>query len=318
MVRYLALRLAQAVLVVAGVLVVTFWLLHSLPGTLARTIIGARATAAQVASFDRTNGLDRSLPVQFFDYVGHALHGNLGFSFQQDRPVMTVVRQDLPKDVLLIGSSMVLALLIAIPVGMLQAKRRNTVVDHVSTGISFTLYSTPSYVLGLLLVGLLSIQFHVFPAEAPQGTSVGTILTHPSGLILPVVTLTLITYALFSRYMRSSAIDALSQDYVRTARAKGLSERQVLLRHVLRNALIPIATLLGLALPAVLTAGLVVEQVFNFPGLGLAYFNAATADDYPVLLGVTLMVGVTTVVGNLVADLIYAVLDPRIRLGSGA
>lgn len=315
MARYLLIRLAQALLVVLGVLVITFWMLHALPGTLARTIIGARATPSQIAAFDRTNGLDNALLVQFWHYITNAVHGNLGFSFQQDRPVMTVVRQDLPKDVLLIGPSILLALLVAVPVGMTQARKRNSVVDHVTTGISFTLYSTPSYVLGLLLVGLLSIQFHVFPAEAPQGTSVGAIVSHPRGLILPVVTLTLITYALFSRYMRSSTLDALSQDYVRTAQAKGLSDGQILVRHVLRNALIPIATLMGLALPAVLTAGLVVEQVFNFPGLGLAFFNAATADDYPVLLGVTLIVGVATVVGNLLADLIYVALDPRIRLG---
>jgi peptide/nickel transport system permease protein len=138
-------------------------------------------------------------------------------------------------------------------------------------------------------------------------------LAHPSGFVLPVVTLTLVTYALFSRYMRSAAIDSLAQDYIRTARAKGLSERMVLWRHLLRNSLVPVTTLIGLSLPAILTAGLVLEELFNFQGLGLEYFNAATSDDFPVMMGITVLVGLATVVGNLLADIAYAVLDPRVR-----
>jgi len=138
-------------------------------------------------------------------------------------------------------------------------------------------------------------------------------LAHPAGLVLPVLTLTLVTFALFSRYMRSSAIESLAQDYIRTARAKGLPERKVLWRHLLRNSLIPVATLVGLSLPAVLTAGLVLEYLFNFQGLGLEYFNAATNDDFPVMLGITVLIGFATVLGNLLADIAYAVLDPRVR-----
>jgi len=243
----------------------------------------------------------------------HVLHGQLGYSFQQNRPVTSLLAQDIPKDVLLVGCSLVLALAIAVPVGVAQAVRRNSLLDHVATAVSFTFYSMPSYVLGLLLIALLAISLHVLPAEAPQGATIGAILSSPVGLILPVATLTAITYALFSRYMRSSAIEVLAQEYIRVARAKGLSQRLIVWRHLLRNSIAPVVTLVGLSLPAVLTAGLVVEQVFNFPGIGLAYFNAATADDYPVLLGVTLIVGVATVVGNLLADLSYAVLDPRVR-----
>jgi peptide/nickel transport system permease protein len=138
-------------------------------------------------------------------------------------------------------------------------------------------------------------------------------LAHPAGLVLPVITLTLVTFALFSRYMRSSAIENLAQDYIRTARAKGLPERKVLRRHLLRNSLIPVATLVGLSLPAVITAGLVLEYLFNFQGLGLEYFNAATNDDFPVMLGITVLIGFATVFGNLLADIAYAVLDPRVR-----
>ena len=156
---------------------------------------------------------------------------------------------------------------------------------------------------------------HVFPPEAPQAASAAGVLADPRALVLPVITLTLINVALFSRYMRSAAIDTLAQDYVRVARAKGLPARTVLARHVLRNSLVPIMTLLGLSLPAVLSTGLVVEYVFNFPGLGLTYFNAAVNADYPLELGITVLVGVATVLGSLLADLAYAMLDPRVRYG---
>ena len=171
----------------------------------------------------------------------------------------------------------------------------------------------PSYALGLILIGLFAITIKALPPEAPQGTTIGSMLAHPSGLVLPVATLTLVTFALFSRYMRSSAIENLAQDYIRTARAKGLPENKVLQRHLLRNSLIPVATLVGLSLPAVLTAGLVLEYLFNFQGLGLEYFNAATTDDFPVMLGITVLIGFATALGNLLADIAYAVLDPRVR-----
>jgi peptide/nickel transport system permease protein len=170
----------------------------------------------------------------------------------------------------------------------------------------------PQYAIALLLIQFLSISFHVFPATAPGG-NVGNMLSHPSGLVLPVASLTLVTYAYFSRYMRSSAIDTLAQDYIRTARAKGLPERLVLWRHLLRNSLVAVVTLIGLSIPVVITGTLIIEQVFNFPGAGLEYYNAALRPDYEVMLGITVLVGVVTVIGNLVADIGYAVLDPRIR-----
>ena len=194
-----------------------------------------------------------------------------------------------------------------------QAVRRNRMVDHVGTGVSFLLYSMPQYAIALLLIQFLSISFHVFPAEAPQSTSAWGVLSHPNALVLPVASLTLVTYAQFSRYMRSSAIDTLAQDYMRTARAKGLPERLVLSRHLLRNSLIAVVTLVGLSIPYVITGTLIIEQVFNFPGAGLEYFNAALRNDYEVMLGITVLVGLVTVVGNLVADIGYAILDPRIR-----
>jgi peptide/nickel transport system permease protein len=173
----------------------------------------------------------------------------------------------------------------------------------------------PAYWLGLLLIAGLAIGVHLFPPEAPQAATAAGVLADPRALVLPVITLALVNVALFSRYMRSAAIDTLAQEYVRVARAKGLPGRVVIARHVLRNSLVPVVTLLGLSVPGVLTTGLVVEYVFNFPGLGLTYFNAAVNADYPVELGITVIVGVATVLGSLLADLAYAVLDPRVRYG---
>ncbi len=171
----------------------------------------------------------------------------------------------------------------------------------------------PSYWLAILLIATLSIAVHALPPEAPQAATVGGLLADPRALVLPVLTLTLVNVALFSRYMRSAAIATLAEDYVRVARAKGLSTRLVLSRHVLRNSLISVTTLVGLSFPAVLTSGLIVEYVFNVQGVGLTYYTAAASADYPVELGITVLVGTVTVLGNLLADVAYAVLDPRVR-----
>ncbi len=177
------------------------------------------------------------------------VHGNFGTSYSLQQPVSTLIAQRLPRDLLLLGLAYALALLIAVPLGIYQAVRRNGVADHVITGVSFTLYSMPDFFFAILLIAVFSVQLHILPPEAPQATSVGGILADPRALVLPVVTLALVTFASFSRYMRSSAIEVLAQDYIRVARAKGLPERLILMRHVLRNSLLPIVTMLGPVVP---------------------------------------------------------------------
>lgn len=313
MAGYIVKRLGQAVVVIFGVAAAVFALERLLPGSAARAIIGPRATPGQIDLFNRDNGLNSPTWYQFYTFIKHLAHGNLGYSYKSFRPVTTIIRQEIPRDILLVGSATVLAVLIAIPVGVMQAVRRNTMTDTAGTLISFLLYSMPPYVPALLLIATFSQHWHLFPPQAPQEPTMSGIVSHPSGLVLPILSLTLITYALFSRYMRSSAIETLAEDYIRTARAKGVPERLVLWRHLLRNSLIPIVTLLGLTLPQIMTAGLITEQLFNFPGVGLQYFTAATQDDYPVMLGITVFVGIAVVVGNLLADVAYAALDPRVR-----
>jgi len=315
MIGYMARRCAQAVIVLLGVTIITF-ILQSLIATgptLAREIIGPHAEAPQIHAFIVTYGLNRALPLQYAHFLWQLLHGNLGYSYKLNESVDAILMHELPKDLVLVGTALLLALLVAVPIGIAQAVRRNTATDYVATGVAFLLYSMPSYWLSLLLIAIFAVGARLLPAEAPQGATIGQVITDPAALILPVASLTLVNYALFSRYMRSAAIEGLVQDYIRTARAKGVSTLQLVRRHLLRNSLIPVTTMVGLSVPGILTAGLITEYVFNFPGIGLSFYNAAVQADYPVELGVTVLVGVATVAGNLLADLAYAVLDPRVR-----
>jgi peptide/nickel transport system permease protein len=306
-------RAAQAVVVLLGVTLIVFLLERLTPGSLAHAILGPRASAQAVAAFNAANGLEHPIVVQYLDFLGRLVRGNLGYSYRLNQSVGSLIAHEAPNDLILVGLGLVFALAIALPLGIAQAVRRNRAFDHLATGAALALYSMPSYWLALLLIAGLSIGTHVFPPEAGQSGATAGILSDPKGLVLPVLTLTLVNVAWFSRYMRSAAIDTLAQDYVRLARAKGLPERLVLSRHVLRNSLLAVVTLLGMSVPMLLTAGLVVEYVFNVPGVGLSYWYAASNADYPVELGVTVVVGLATVLGSLLADISYAILDPRVR-----
>ena len=313
MVAYLVRRVLQSILVILLVSLVTFTLLHLLPGGPAHAILGPRATRQQLQQFIVQNHYDKPLVVQFGLWFNDLLHGNLGYSYHLNENVASLIADRLPKTIVLMLLSIVVALLIAIPLGVYQARKRNTLGDYVLTGFSFLFYAMPSFLLGLLLIIMFSFVLPWFSPEAPQSDSLGAILADGNALVLPVATLALITIAAFSRYTRSSVMENLTQDYVRTAAANGSGDSRIVVRHVLRNALIPVVTLLGLSLPALFAGALIVESVFNYPGMGFLFWQEAIVRDYPVLLGVTLVVAIATVVGSLLADIAYAVLDPRVK-----
>ena len=309
-------RVLQALGVLLIVTVITFALLRLIPGNPAIAVMGPQAyrNPAAIAQFDRVYGFDKPWYGQYWLWLDNLLHFHLGYSWKLNQSVPRCSSNHLPKTV--------------VPgrdldhpgadrsrsrSGWSQAVRRNKFVDHFFNGFSTIFYAMPAFLLGLLLILVFAIKFPIFPPEGPQGEGVGILFTDFNALVLPIATLTLITIALFSRYMRSSVLDNLTEDYVRTAKAKGASERRVLLRHVLRNSLIPIATLLGLLLPALFAGALITESVFNYPGMGYLFYQSALNQDYPVLLGITVVVALATVVGSLLADIAYAVLDPRVR-----
>ncbi len=311
MTGYLIRRFLQSIVVVLGVTIITFIFLHMLPGNPIRAILGTRASAQAVRQLTIEYGFNKPLPVQYLIWLGNLLHGNLGYSYKENQTVMALLAQRIPKTLFLTGSAGILAILLAIPAGMWQSVRRNKPDDYVGTGMIFIFYSMPTFWLGLILIIIFSETLGWFPSEAPQDQL--SLFSQLNGMVLPVATLTLVTLALYTRYMRSSMLEQSIQDYVRTARAKGVSSRAVLFKHVLRNALLPMVTLIGLSIPGILSGSLVTETVFNYPGMGLLFYQAAESDDFPVLLGVTIVVAIATVVGNLIADILYAVVDPRIR-----
>jgi peptide/nickel transport system permease protein len=313
MTAYIIRRIGQAIIVVIGVTILVFITIHLIPGGPARALLGPRASQAAIRNFLDQNGYNRPLIVQYVSYAGKLLHGNLGYSYYYNQSVNSLLAQDLPKTLLLVGCSLVVALVVAIPIGILQAVKRNKPVDYVLTGVSFVGYAMPTFWVGLLLILAFSVKVPLFPSEGPQGATVASALSQPRALVLPVATLSIITIAQYSRFMRAAAIDNLVEEYVRTARSKGISERQILVRHILRNSVMPIITLIGLNLPFLVSGAVITETVFNYPGMGLLFWNAAQYHDYPTLLGFTVVVAVVTVVGSLLADILYAAIDPRVR-----
>jgi peptide/nickel transport system permease protein len=312
-VGFLIRRVGQAIFVLFLVTVATLGLVHLFPGGPVRALLGLRATPTLINYYNHLYGFDQPFYVQYLKWVNQLLHGNLGFSDKLNLSVASLIGQDLPKTIILVVLGTVVSLLFGIPLGVYQAVHRNSFADYVLTGISFLGYSTPTFFFGLVLVEWFAVDTHVFPPFAPQASSVLGILGDPRALVLPVVTYAFLLYALWSRYMRSSVLDNLVQDYVRTARAKGASERQVVWGHVFRNSLVSIVTLLGLSLPTLVGGAILIEVVFNYPGMGLAFYQAALNNDYEVLLGFTVLATVATVLGNLLADIGYAALDPRVR-----
>ncbi|MEU6476600.1 ABC transporter permease [Streptomyces sp. NPDC047017] len=312
---YLTRRVLQAVAVIFIVTVVVFCLLHSLPGGPGRGILGPQATAQQITAFDHAQGLDRPLPVQYAYYLGRLLHGDLGTSYTLNESVSQLITQRLPKTLVLTVLSALVGLLLAIPLGMWQAVRRNKPVDYAVTTLGFVAYATPVYFLGLVLVLVFSQVLPWFPPQAPQGETLGQVLGDPAGMVLPIVTGAASMIAVFSRYMRAATLENLSEDYVRTARAGGARQRSILWRHVFRNSLTPVVAMLGYYVPVLFGGALVVEQLFNYPGMGLLFWTAAQSSDYPVLLGCVLVISVATVVGTLLADIVQRIIDPRVKAG---
>jgi peptide/nickel transport system permease protein len=312
-VGFLIRRTGQAILVLFLVTVATLGMVHLFPGGPVRALLGQRATPYLINYYNHLYGFNQPFYVQYIKWAGQFLTGNFGFSSKLNLSVGSLIGQDLPKTVVLVLLGTIVSLLFGIPLGVYQAVHRNSAADYVLTGISFLGYSTPTFFLGLVLVDWFAVDTHIFPPFAPQSSSVISILGQPRALVLPVVTYAFILYALWSRFMRSSVLDNLVQDYVRTARAKGASERRVVWGHVFRNSLVSIVTLLGLSIPSLVGGAILLEVVFNYPGMGLAFYQAALNNDFEVLLGFTVLATVATVVGNLAADIGYALLDPRVR-----
>ena len=315
MIGYIIRRVLIAIVITIGIAAITFELLHLLSGSPVHAVLGRGARPAQIAAWNREHGYDKPLVVQFWVYFKHLAVLNFGYSYKTGQTVAALFKENAGRSIYLSGSSLVLSLLIAIPLGIAQAVRRNSVGDYAMTTLTFVLYAMPPFLLGIILIDIFALRLHVFPPLVPSSiTTTSSAIAHPRDFFLPIVTLTAVNIASFSRYMRSSTLDNLAQDYIRLARAKGLSQRAVLYRHLLRNACLPMIVLVGLSIPDLIAGNVLVEVLFNIQGLGLMFFSALQNGDYPVLLAYTVLGGILTVLGNLLADIAVTVADPRVRI----
>ncbi|WP_225768202.1 ABC transporter permease [Inquilinus sp. Marseille-Q2685] len=305
MTSYLLRRLAQAVLILLGVSLVTFVLLYLLPADPARQIAGRSATPEVVASIRAQLGLDRPFHEQYLRYLGALLRGDLGRSYLQRTEVATLIMSRLPASLLLMVGAILCELALGLTMGVAAALRRNTGTDHALMLTSFIGVSAPQFVVGMLLLYVFAWQLAWFPLGGYGSFS---------HLVLPSLTLGLLGAGWYSRMMRSAMLDVLRQDYMRTARAKGLSAWRVVLAHALPNALLPIIAMIGIDIGLFMSGIVVVESVFGWPGIGQLTWQAIQRVDIPIIMGVTLVSAVAIVLGNLLADLIAPFIDPRIKL----
>lgn len=314
-------RLLAGLAVVFGVVLLTFFLLHLAPGDPVDLLLGPTATPEQLSAQRHALGLDQPLPLQFVSWLGRFARGDWGTSIAKGRPVRTVLGAAWPATVRLVALSLLLSYVLGIVVGAVQAARSGSPLDTVLSVITVTLFALPGYWLGLMLVLVFTYWARVFPAFGAAGLDadfltggawLGDRLRH---LALPLATLTLIGVGGAARYVRGAMLETLAQPFITTARAKGLAPVQVVGRHALRNALVPVVTLLGLSLPALFSGAVFVEAVFAWPGVGRVLVEAVQGRDYPVVMAATAVSAVLVVAGNLLADVLAAWLDPRIRTG---
>jgi peptide/nickel transport system permease protein len=320
---YVAIKVLGSAGSLMFMLLVNFFLFRVLPGDPVRTLgRGHLNTPAQVAAFKKAYGLDQPLEVQFLTFLKQTAHGDLGLSLQFRVPVSHLIWQALGPTLLLVGTAAILSTVIGVYLGIRGAWNRGGVFDRISTGTSLTLYAMPEWWLGLILIAGLGVGFWFVPGIFPTGglhspdvnpNSLSGLLDTTWHLTLPVVTLTLAYLADFSLIMRSSLLDELGEDYLQTARGKGLRDVQVRNRHAVRNALLPTTTVIALNIGFVVSGAITVETVFSIPGLGLLSTNAIEFPDFPVLQGTFLVASAGVIAANLVANLIYGLLDPRVR-----
>ena len=319
--QYLMKRLLEGIPLLIGITLVIYLVLVSIPGgPLAAYRNNPRVRAQDLERLERQLGLDQPPLVRYGLWLGKFIQGDWGYSYVTYQPVLTMVWERFVNTIYLMGVSIVLTLLLAIPIGIYSALRQYSLFDHTMTGLAFMGYSMPSFWLGLLLILLFSVQLRWLPAGGMY--SLGTDLSGWAALLdrlrylaLPAFTLTVVSAGFYARYLRASMLEVIDQDYMRTAWAKGLTDRRVIAGHALKNAAIPFITIVAIHLPQVFTGTVVVETIFAWPGIGRLFWDSALRFDYPVLMGVLAIGALLVWLFNLLADLLYGYLDPRIRYG---
>ncbi len=320
MARYVVRRLLQAIPLIIAISILTFAIIEIAPGDASQMYIDPDkgSDPAYLQQVRKSLGLDQPVYVRYGSWLRKTLEGDWGFSFRTRRPVTLEVGDRLPNTLLLGGVSLLISLVIAVPIGVISALMRYTLLDYILSTLALVGLSVPVFWTALLLLQIFSIQLDWFPSVGMHSvrqeyTGFAEVMDVAHHMFLPVIVLSLAQTASWSRYQRSSLLEVLGQDYIRTARAKGARERRVIGLHALRNALIPMVTLVGLSVPTIVTGAFITETIFGWPGMGRLGVNAVTGRDYPIIMAVTMLSSVLIILGNLFTDIAYAWVDPRIR-----
>lgn len=312
--RYLIRRGLITIPILLGITALSYLIMSLTPGDPVRMFISPTVTQADMEIKRRAFGLDQPVVIRYVNWLNELLHGNLGYSFSSGAPVVKRIGERVGPTLTLTVTALLLSYLIAVPAGVLAATRRYTGIDYLATLLAFLGISLPTFFLGLAGIYIFALRLRVLPVGGTMTLGgEGGLVDMVQHLILPAGVLAMAGAGALTRYVRSSMLEVLGQDYVRTARAKGLAERYVLRRHALRSALIPVVTLAGLQIPALLAGAVITEQVFEWPGMGRLTIEAINQRDYPVLMGITLITALLVTLGNLLADVVYSVVDPRIK-----
>lgn len=316
MFKYIVKRLLQAIPLLIGVSMIGFALMHLAPGgPLAVYTLNPTITAQNIQQIKHIFGLDQPMYIQYLKWAYGMFTGNWGYTFFGGRPVFDVIMERVPATLLLMGSGMSLAIIFGMLIGILGAVKRYSIFDYLATSGAMVALSFPTFWFGLMTIFIFALELGWLPSGGMSTLGGnGGVLDLLSHLILPAVVLALALVAIWSRYTRSSFLEVINQDYIRTAKSKGLSSRRVLFRHAFPNALAPLIALAGIELPWLFSGALVTESIFGWPGMGLLFIDALSSKEYPVLMGMVMITAMAVIIGNLIADVINAMIDPRIRL----
>lgn len=314
MLRYVLGRLSQSLVLLAIVSFIGFFVLHLAPGgPLSQFVAIPGMTAADLERISEQMGLNRPLPIQYLEWIGRMLTGDWGRSYRDNSPVLSVIGSHLGATLLLMVTATLLAVLLGCWVGIRGAVRQYSLFDYSTTIAAMVALSIPTFWFGLVGIYVFALRLGWLPPGNMYTVGDQTILGYARHLIMPSVVLALVHVAVWSRYMRTATLEVLNQDYVRTARAKGMSERRVLINHVMRNSMLPMIALAGLELPTLLSGAVVTETVFTWPGMGRLFLDSLSYKDYPVIMGLLMFAALLVIIGSLVADIVIAIVDPRIR-----
>ena len=317
MLKFLVKRLLISIPTLLAISLVLYLILALAPGDpLGEFATNSSITAEVRENLRRSLGLDQPIYIRYFKWLWALLHGDMGWSFTSRSPVFDLIKQRLPVTIWVVGASYLLGVSLSIPIGVYSAVKHNTVTDQAITTLAFLGFSLPTFFTGVLFIIIFSVKLKWFPMmynSLLDVTDWPSFVQQVKQIIMPVIVLGSWKLAVNTRYVRSSALDNIYQDYVRTAKSKGLKKNIIINRHVLRNALIPVVTLIALGIPSVFTGGIVTEQVFGVPGIGSLLINSIKTSDTPVVMGITFMYAILVVLFNLIADVLYSLVDPRVN-----